>query len=50
MPVRRNVASLASRAWLVWRLLDEERMLVRELPGYAEYRERVRYRLIPGLW
>ena len=35
---------------VVWRLLDEERLLGRELPGYAEYLERVRYRLIPGVW
>jgi protein-S-isoprenylcysteine O-methyltransferase Ste14 len=36
--------------FLVWRLLDEERLLARELPGYAAYQTRVRYRLIPGLW
>jgi protein-S-isoprenylcysteine O-methyltransferase Ste14 len=35
---------------LLWRLLDEERILVRDLPGYSEYRNRVRYRLIPYLW
>lgn len=35
---------------LVWRLLDEERFLLGKLPGYAEYRERVRYRLVPFLW
>ena len=35
---------------IAWRLVDEERMLARELHGYAEYRERVRYRLIPGVW
>ncbi len=35
---------------LTWRLLDEERCLLTELPGYAEYCRRVRYRLIPGLW
>ncbi|HEY7188337.1 MAG TPA: isoprenylcysteine carboxylmethyltransferase family protein [Vicinamibacterales bacterium] len=35
---------------LLWRLLDEERILVRDLPGYREYRQRVRYRLIPGVW
>lgn len=35
---------------IVWRLSDEERMLGRELPGYAEYKTRVRYRLIPGVW
>jgi protein-S-isoprenylcysteine O-methyltransferase Ste14 len=35
---------------LLWRLLDEERVLRRDLPGYAEYCQRVRYRLVPGLW
>jgi protein-S-isoprenylcysteine O-methyltransferase Ste14 len=34
----------------VVRLIDEERYLVRHLAGYAEYRERTRYRLIPGLY
>ena len=37
-------------AGLVWRLLEEEAFLVRELPGYAAYRDNVRYRLAPGLW
>jgi protein-S-isoprenylcysteine O-methyltransferase Ste14 len=32
------------------RILGEERMLERELEGYGEYRKRVRYRLIPGIW
>jgi protein-S-isoprenylcysteine O-methyltransferase Ste14 len=35
---------------LIWRLLDEERFLVRNLPGYAEYQRRVRYRLLPPIW
>jgi len=35
---------------IVWRLQDEEAMLARELPGYAEYRQRVRWRLLPGVW
>ena len=35
---------------LVWRLLDEEAFLARSLPGYMEYRETVRYRLVPFLW
>lgn len=35
---------------LIWRLLDEERILARDLPGYVEYCRRVRYRLIPGIW
>ena len=35
---------------LVWRLLDEEKFLKRNLPGYAEYTERVPYRLVPFVW
>jgi protein-S-isoprenylcysteine O-methyltransferase Ste14 len=35
---------------LIWRLTDEERFLVRNLPGYPEYQGRVRYRLLPFVW
>jgi len=35
---------------LIWRIFDEERFLVRNLTGYAVYKEKVRYRLIPYLW
>ncbi len=28
----------------------EDRMLQAELPGYAEYAQHVRYRLLPGMW
>ena len=35
---------------LVWRLFDEERFLVRTLPGYTEYQKRVRHRLVPFVW
>jgi protein-S-isoprenylcysteine O-methyltransferase Ste14 len=35
---------------LIWRLLDEEKFLARNLPGYVEYEKKVRYRLIPLLW
>jgi len=34
----------------VLRIAIEEGLLRRELPGYAAYAERVRYRLIPFLW
>jgi protein-S-isoprenylcysteine O-methyltransferase Ste14 len=37
-------------ALLAWRIAVEEQLLTRELPGYTGYAERVRYRLIPGLW
>ncbi len=32
------------------RLIDEEHLLTQELPGYSDYRVRVRSRLIPGIW
>src|SRR5262249_22802332 len=37
-------------AVIVWRLLDEERLLARELPGYDAYRAKTRYRLVPYLF
>jgi protein-S-isoprenylcysteine O-methyltransferase Ste14 len=40
----------AMMPFLIWRLIDEERFLVRNLPGYAQYRQRVRYRLVPFIW
>jgi len=35
---------------LAWRLLDEERFLAEHLPGYSEYRNKVRFRLVPFIW
>jgi protein-S-isoprenylcysteine O-methyltransferase Ste14 len=35
---------------LAWRLIDEERVLVRDLPGYADYRRKVPWRLVPHVW
>jgi protein-S-isoprenylcysteine O-methyltransferase Ste14 len=35
---------------LAWRLLDEERFLRQNLPGYDEYTKKVRYRLVPHVW
>ena len=32
------------------RLLGEEAFLEKELPGYKEYKQKVKYRLIPGIW
>jgi protein-S-isoprenylcysteine O-methyltransferase Ste14 len=37
-------------ALLVWRTIVEDRMLQRDLPGYADYAARVQYRLVPGIW
>ena len=35
---------------LIWRLLDEEKFLTEKLPGYAEYKHRVPWRLIRFVW
>lgn len=35
---------------LIWRILDEEQHLKNDLPGYREYTQTVRYRLVPYLW
>ncbi|MBM3122978.1 MAG: isoprenylcysteine carboxylmethyltransferase family protein [Chloroflexi bacterium] len=35
---------------LIVRTAVEDRTLLADLPGYAEYARRVRYRLVPGVW
>ena len=35
---------------LILRILDEETLLKKDLPGYIEYTLHVRYRLVPYLW
>jgi protein-S-isoprenylcysteine O-methyltransferase Ste14 len=35
---------------LIWRVFDEEKFLARNLPGYAAYQQKVRFRLIPLVW
>jgi protein-S-isoprenylcysteine O-methyltransferase Ste14 len=35
---------------LVARILNEEKVLARDLPGYVDYTHKVRYRLIPSVW
>src|SRR5262245_56447084 len=40
----------AMMPFLIWRLLDEERLLAKDLAGYAEYQRRVRDRLVPFVW
>ena len=35
---------------LIWRLLDEEKFLQKNLPGYTDYCQEVHYRLVPFIW
>ncbi len=44
------LAFAAALPVLIWRLLDEERFLAKNLSGYTEYCARIRWRLIPGVF
>lgn len=44
------VVFLAYPAIIVKRIRNEEKILEAELQGYAEYKKKVRYRLIPFIW
>jgi protein-S-isoprenylcysteine O-methyltransferase Ste14 len=44
------VPLVATMPFLIWRLFDEEKLLAENLPGYVEYRKKVRHRLVPGIW
>jgi len=44
------IPSMLSAVGLIIRTALEDRTLREELPGYAEYARRVRFRLIPGVW
>lgn len=35
---------------IIFRTLDEERVLLKDLKGYKEYCKKVKYRIIPGIW
>jgi protein-S-isoprenylcysteine O-methyltransferase Ste14 len=36
--------------FLIWRLIEEERFLAKNLSGYVEYQQKVVYRLVPHVW
>jgi len=35
---------------IVFRIINEEKVLIKKLPGYKVYTQRVKYRLIPFIW
>lgn len=35
---------------LIFRIIDEEKELLNSLEGYREYTQKIKYRLIPGIW
>lgn len=44
------IPSLLSLIPLLIRTIHEDRMLINDLDGYAEYARRTRFRLLPGIW
>jgi protein-S-isoprenylcysteine O-methyltransferase Ste14 len=44
------LAFVAMLPTLIWRLLDEEQFLAKNLPGYVDYCAKVRWRLLPGVF
>lgn len=44
------VLAVALVVVIVFRILDEEKMLTDELKGYREYCKEIKYRLIPHIW
>lgn len=44
------LALIPMAAALAARLLDEEKLLAAELPGYREYCQKVRFHLVPFVW
>jgi protein-S-isoprenylcysteine O-methyltransferase Ste14 len=44
------LALAAMMIFLIWRLFDEEEFLAKNLPGYSEYRNKVRFRMVPFVW
>ena len=44
------LALVATAPFLLWRLFDEERFLSKNLQGYTDYRAKVRWRMIPGVF
>ena len=44
------IPTVALIVLLVARIRNEEQVLLRDLKGYGEYVEKVRWRLLPGIW
>jgi protein-S-isoprenylcysteine O-methyltransferase Ste14 len=44
------IAAILFLLVFVLRIQDEEKELTEHLEGYADYKRKVRYRLIPGVW
>lgn len=44
------IPSLLHIPWIAFRIKDEEKLLLQDLPGYKDYCLKTRYRLFPSIW
>jgi protein-S-isoprenylcysteine O-methyltransferase Ste14 len=47
---RSRPLSIGGTGGLAGRIIGEERRLVNELEGYEDYKNKVKYRLLPYIW
>ena len=45
-----SIPQIIAALMLVWRTAREDKTLQAELPGYAEFTQVTKYRLLPGVW
>jgi protein-S-isoprenylcysteine O-methyltransferase Ste14 len=45
-----SIPQVIAALMLVWRTAREDRTLQAELPGYQEFTQETKYRLLPGVW
>lgn len=45
-----SIPQVIAGLMLIWRTAREDRTLQVELPGYAEFAQETKYRLVPGVW
>lgn len=44
------IPQVVAAAMIFWRTAREDQTLMAELPGYLDYAQKTRFRLIPGIW
>jgi protein-S-isoprenylcysteine O-methyltransferase Ste14 len=45
-----SIPQIIASVMLVWRTAREDKTLQSELPGYKEFTQETKYRLLPGVW
>lgn len=45
-----SIPQVIAALMIIWRTAREDKTLQAELPGYAEFTQETKYRLVPGIW